>query len=225
VHMQDLLDGSAKLNNFSGLAACGGFSYGDVLGAGEGWAKTILFNDDLRSQLSEFFNRPDTFSLGVCNGCQMLSALKELIPGAEHWPRFLKNKSEQFEARLVMIKVNETPSVLFRDMAGSYLPIPVAHGEGRAVFDAGSQKQAQKQNLIIAQYLDNSGEVTEKYPFNPNGSPEGITALTSVDGRTTIIMPHPERVFLTKQYSWHPKDWGQYGPWFKIFRNAREFIG
>jgi phosphoribosylformylglycinamidine synthase len=225
VHMQDLLDGRANLKDFSGVVACGGFSYGDVLGAGEGWAKTILFNKMLRAQFSDFFNRPDAFSLGVCNGCQMLSALKELIPGTENWPRFLKNKSEQFEARLVMVKVNDTPSIFFKSMKDSYLPIPVAHGEGRAVFESGSKARAQKQNLIIAQYIDNSGEITGKYPFNPNGSPDGITALTSKDGRSTIIMPHPERVFLTKQYSWHPQDWGIYGPWFKIFQNAREFVG
>jgi phosphoribosylformylglycinamidine synthase len=220
VHLNDLIDGETSLDDFVGLAACGGFSYGDVLGAGEGWAKSILFNSKLRTQFKKFFDRSDTFSLGVCNGCQMLSALKELIPGTEHWPRFLKNTSEQFEARVVSVKVKDSPSIFFKDMEGSVVPIPVAHGEGRAEFD----DKAIDQELVSLQYVDNYGKITEQYPFNPNGSAKGITGLTSKDGRATIMMPHPERAFLTKQLSWHPKDWTAEGPWLKMFQNARKWI-
>jgi phosphoribosylformylglycinamidine synthase len=216
VHLNDLISGRCDLDNFVGLAACGGFSYGDVLGAGEGWAKSILFNKELRAKFSQFFERKDTFSLGVCNGCQMLAALKELIPGADNWPVFLKNTSEQFEARVVNVQINETPSIFFKDMAGSVLPVPTAHGEGRAAFTGKVNK-----DLVVAQYVDNYGKVTEQYPANPNGSPEGITALTTPDGRATIIMPHPERAWLTKQLSWHPADWDTESPWFRMFQNAR----
>jgi phosphoribosylformylglycinamidine synthase len=224
VHLNDIISGRYDLADFRGLIACGGFSYGDVLGAGEGWAKSILFNDDLRNKFKNFFERPDTFSLGVCNGCQMLSALKEIIPGAENWPVFLKNNSEQFEGRVVTVQINDSPSIFLKGMAGSRLPIAVAHGEGRAVFDSPSAEQAAKQaGLISAQYVDNYGKITEKYPFNPNGSPEGITGLTTPDGRATILMPHPERSFMSRQLSWHPEDWGVDSPWFRIFQNAREW--
>jgi phosphoribosylformylglycinamidine synthase len=225
VPLNDILSGRHQLDDFVGLVACGGFSYGDVLGAGEGWAKSILFNDNLRTIFSNFFTRSDTFSLGVCNGCQVLAALKELIPGAESWPTFLKNTSEQFEARVVLTKINESPSIFFKGMAGSQLPIPVAHGEGRAVFANSKEQQAALANkLITAQYVDNYGKTTETYPANPNGSPQGITALTTPDGRATIIMPHPERAFMSRQLSWHPSDWETESPWFRIFQNARTWV-
>lgn len=225
VHLNDIMEGNVNLDDFVGLVACGGFSYGDVLGAGEGWAKSILFNDDLRATFQAFFERPDTFSLGVCNGCQFLAALKEIIPGAETWPTFLKNASEQFEARVVSIQLNDSPSILFKGMAGSVLPVATAHGEGRASFaNESAQSAAQNAGLIAAQYVDNYGKVTEAYPANPNGSPDGITALTTPDGRATIIMPHPERSFMTRQLSWHPSDWGVDSPWFRIFQNAREWV-
>lgn len=225
VHLNDILNGRYNLDDFVGLAACGGFSYGDVLGAGEGWAKTILFHPELRETFSRFFSRPDTFSLGVCNGCQMLAALKELIPGAENWPAFLKNASEQFEARLVLTKVTESPSILFKNMAGSQIPIVTAHGEGRAAFETEAQEtRAKADNLIALQYIDNYGKTTEQYPANPNGSPDGITALTTPDGRATIIMPHPERVFMSRLLSWHPKEWDTDSPWFKLFQNARDWV-
>ncbi len=225
VHLNDIIDNRVDLDEFVGLAACGGFSYGDVLGAGEGWAKSILFHKELRSKFKQFFERPDTFSLGVCNGCQMLAALKDLIPGAETWPTFLKNTSEQFEARLVLAKINETPSIFFKGMTGSVLPVPTAHGEGRAAFASDKQlKKAKDNNLIIAQYVDNYGKVTENYPANPNGSPQGITALTTADGRATIIMPHPERAFMSRQLSWHPAEWGPDSPWLRLFQNARAWV-
>ncbi len=224
VHLQDIIDQKVSLDDFVGLAACGGFSYGDVLGAGEGWAKTILFHPTLRKAFENFFARSDTFSLGICNGCQMLAALKELIPGTGHWPRFLRNESQQFEARLVNVQINESPSLFFRGMAGARLPIPTAHGEGRAVFSDITAREVLGQNLVCMQYVNNRGGVTQKYPANPNGSPEGITALTSTDGRATIIMPHPERVFLTKQLSWHPADWEAQSPWFRMFQNARAWV-
>ena len=225
VHMSDLTDKKIRINDFGGLVSSGGFSYGDVLSAGGGWAKSILFSEYLKDEFTKFFDREDTFSLGVCNGCQMLSQLKEIIPGAGHWPKFLKNESEQFEARLVSVKVNDSPSIFFKGMQGSILPVPTAHGEGKAVFDDEAQMQKSiAENLIPLQYADNFGKPTAKYPHNPNGSVSGITALTSGDGRATIIMPHPERVFLTKQLSWHPKAWNGFSPWIKIFRNAREWI-
>ena len=225
VHLNDLLSGQTSLDNFVGLAACGGFSYGDVLGAGEGWAKSILFHPRLCDEFQQFFERQNTFTLGVCNGCQMLSALRELIPGAEHWPRFLKNNSEQFEARLVMARINKSPSILLHGMENSYLPVPVAHGEGKAVFESSlKMKEAINGNLVPMQYVDSDYRISEKYPSNPNGSPKGITALTTTDGRATIMMPHPERAFLTRQYSWHPSGWGTHAPWFKMFQNARDWV-
>lgn len=225
VHLQDITKNPSLLDEFVGAAACGGFAHGDVLGAGGGWAKTILFNPQLRSTFQRFFERPDTFSLGVCNGCQMFSALKDIIPGASHWPRFLTNTSERFEARLVMTEVAKSPSIFFRGMEGVQIPVPTAHGEGRAVFDETSDaEQVLKNQLAPLRFVDNYGKPTEQYPANPNGSPFGITALTSTDGRSTIIMPHPERVFLTKQLSWHPTEWSEESPWFKLFLNARDWV-
>jgi phosphoribosylformylglycinamidine synthase len=225
VHLNDIISGRYKLEHFRGLIACGGFSYGDVLGAGEGWAKSILFNKDLKDKFGQFFNRPDSFSLGVCNGCQVMSALKSIIPGANMWPAFLKNTSEQFEARVVLTKINQSPSIFFKSMTDAILPIPTAHGEGKAVFESSKQQlEAEDSNLVIAQYVDNYGQVTEDYPSNPNGSSHGIAALTSSDGRSTIIMPHPERSFLTQQLSWHPANWQKESPWMKIFQNARDWV-
>jgi phosphoribosylformylglycinamidine synthase len=226
VHMSDVLEGRVDLGSFRGLAACGGFSYGDVLGAGEGWAKSILFNTRAREAFAAFFARPDTFSLGVCNGCQMVSNLKELIPGAEKWPRFVTNRSERFEARLSLVRVEKTPSVLFRGMEGSVLPIAVAHGEGRAEFLEPTEiATLESSHLVAARFVDHRGERTATYPLNPNGSPNGITALTTSDGRVTIMMPHPERVFRAAQYSWKPSEWSEDGPWMRLFRNARVWVG
>ena len=226
VHMTDILSGKISLQDFQGLVACGGFSYGDVLGAGEGWAKSILFNAKARQEFEEFFRRENTFTLGVCNGCQMVSNLKDLIPGAEHWPRFVQNLSERFEARFSSLKIEETPSVLLKGMAGSVLPIAVAHGEGRAEFASREAAEAcLKTGLVSLRYVDGKHQYTERYPLNPNGSPFGITGLTSKDGRALIMMPHPERVFRTVQNSWHPADWGEYAPWMKLFLNARAFVG
>ena len=225
VHMSDLLSGRVSLAGFNSMVACGGFSYGDVLGAGEGWAKSILFNDRVRDQFAAFFNRQDTLALGVCNGCQMLSNLHELIPGSEGWPRFVRNQSEQFEARLVMAEVPASPSAFMEGMAGSRMPIAVAHGEGRVEFPAGtSADQLSDSELIALRYVDNRGEVTTRYPWNPNGSEAGITGVTTRDGRVTILMPHPERVFRTSQLSWHPADWGEDAPWIRMFRNARRWF-
>ncbi len=225
VHLSDLVNNRYTLDDFTGIVACGGFSYGDVLGAGEGWAKSILFNDQLCKQFSKFFTRPDTFSLGVCNGCQVLAALKELIPGADNWPTFLKNTSEQFEARVVLTKIVQSPSIFFQGMAGSQLPIPVAHGEGRVMFATKNDQQTAITNkLVVAQYVDNYGKITETYPANPNGSSAGITALTTPDGRATIIMPHPERAFMTRMLSWHPPEREDDSPWLRIFQNARAWV-
>ncbi|WP_461517526.1 phosphoribosylformylglycinamidine synthase [Porticoccus sp.] len=225
VHMSDLLSGRRKLEDFKGLVACGGFSYGDVLGAGEGWAKTVLFNTALREQFQQFFHRPETFTFGVCNGCQMLSNLKTLIPGAENWPRFVRNLSEQFEARFSLVKVQPSPSVLLADMAGSYMPIAIAHGEGRVEFAADTDVSAFDQSGAVAlRYLDNYLEIAEMYPANPNGSIYGITGLTSNDGRATIMMPHPERVFRAVTNSWCPDEWQEDGAWMRLFRNARVFV-
>lgn len=226
VHMSDILEGRLTLDEFKGLVACGGFSYGDVLGAGEGWAKSILFNDMARDQFQTFFERQDTFSLGVCNGCQMLSTLKELIPGTEHWPRFVTNKSERFEARFSLVEVQESPSVFFQGMAGSRMPIAVSHGEGHAEFaNDAAVKAALESGTVAVQYVDNFGKPTTQYPNNPNGSPEGITGITSTDGRATVMMPHPERVFRAVANSWHPDEWKEDSPWMRMFRNARKNIG
>ncbi|MCR8924201.1 phosphoribosylformylglycinamidine synthase [Dasania sp. GY-MA-18] len=226
VHMSDILSGRVTLDEFRGLAACGGFSYGDVLGAGEGWAKTILFNKRARDQFEAFFHREDTFSLGVCNGCQMMSNLKSLIPGADHWPRFVRNNSEQFEARVSLVEIQESPSILLKGMAGSYMPVAVAHGEGRAEFGSAKQQQALAATGHVGmRYIDNHLQVTERYPANPNGSPEGISAVTSADGRVTIMMPHPERVFRAVQNSWQPDEWDEDGAWMRLFRNARVWVG
>jgi len=226
VHMSDLLSGRISLESFQSLVACGGFSYGDVLGAGEGWAKSILFNDRVRDQFASFFNREDTLALGVCNGCQMLSNLHELIPGSEGWPRFVRNQSEQFEARLVMVEVAPSPSAFLDGMAGSRMPIAVAHGEGRVEFAAGNSADALVEDKLAAlRYVDNRGEVTSRYPYNPNGSEGGITGVTNRDGRVTIMMPHPERVFRAVQHSWRPDDWQEDGPWIRMFRNARRWLG
>jgi phosphoribosylformylglycinamidine synthase len=226
VHMTDLIAGRTTLERFKGLVACGGFSYGDVLGAGEGWAKSILFNAMLREQFAAFFARPDSFSLGVCNGCQMMSALKPLIPGTAHWPRFVRNRSEQFEGRVALVEVLPTPSVFFRGMEGSVLPIAVAHGEGRAEFvDAAAERECVESGCVSLRWVDNHGRSATTYPANPNGSPAAITGLTTPDGRATILMPHPERVFRTVQNSWHPEDWGEDGGWTRMFRNARVWVG
>ncbi len=225
VHMSDLLSGQVSLTAFRGLVACGGFSYGDVLGAGQGWARSILFHAQLRDRFSEFFAREDSFTLGVCNGCQMLSSLKELIPGAAHWPRFVRNESEQFEARFAQLEILPSPSIFFSGMAGSVLPIAVAHGEGLADFGVVSPADVLGRGLVAARFVDGYGRVAVEYPANPNGSPLGITALTSEDGRATIMMPHPERVFRTLTNSWHPDAWGEDGPWLRIFRNARVWAG
>ncbi len=225
VHMKDLLSGRFSLSDFSGLAVCGGFSYGDVLGAGQGWAKTILGNESLKESFSTFFKREDTFTLGVCNGCQMLSQLKCIIPGADHWPSFQRNISEQFEARLSLVKVAASPSIFLRGMADSVLPVIVSHGEGRAVFSEEACKdRLEEQELIGLRYVDPYGSTTERFPYNPNGSEEGITALTTVDGRVTIMMPHPERVFRAAQFSWCPESWGDYSPWNHFFANARLWV-
>ncbi|HPY41195.1 MAG TPA: phosphoribosylformylglycinamidine synthase subunit PurQ, partial [Thiolinea sp.] len=225
VHMTDIISGRVSLKNFKGLVACGGFSYGDVLGAGGGWAKTILLNSRARDEFAAFFARSDSFGLGVCNGCQMLSQLREMIPGAAHWPRFYRNASEQFEARLASVEVLESPSLFLQGMAGSILPIAVAHGEGRAVFDISNPEQVLAEGLVGLRYVNNYGQATEHYPENPNGSPIGITGLTTQDGRFTTMMPHPERVFRAVQHSWRPGEWLEDGPWLRMFRNARVWVG
>ncbi len=254
VHMTDILSGRVSLKDFRGLAACGGFSYGDVLGAGEGWAKSILFNDRARAEFAAFFAREDTFGLGVCNGCQMMSNLHSIIPGSDHWPRFVQNQSERYEARFVSVKIEKSPSVLFAGMEGSVIPIAVAHGEGFAEFkDAAAAQRCSESGLVVARFIDNKQALalaqssdmsvvaqrakseaqrakeepiyTEQYPLNPNGSPLGMTALTTTTGRVTILMPHPERVFRTAAMSWHPAEWGEDSPWMKLFYNARAWIG
>src|SRR5690606_4625403 len=222
VHMSDLVAGRIALDGFKGLAACGGFSYGDVLGAGRGWATSILERPELRAAFAAFFGREDTFSLGVCNGCQMMSQLKDIIPGARHWPKFLRNRSEQFEAGTSLLEVVESPSVLLRGMAGSRIPVAVAHGEGRAEFDSAVDQAAAR---VALRYVDGDGNVATTYPLNPSGPPDGITGLTSEDGRATILMPHPERVARTVNLSWHPADWGPDSPCMRMFRNARVWVG
>jgi phosphoribosylformylglycinamidine synthase len=223
VHMSDVISGRVTLTAFRGIAACGGFSFGDVLGAGEGWAKSILFNERACAEFARFFARHDTFALGVCNGCQMLSNLKAIIPGAEAWPHFVRNRSEQYEARLVMVEVAQSPSILFRGMAGSRVPIVVAHGEGFAEF-ADDNAALRVEQLVAMRFVDHRGAAASTYPYNPNGSPGGITGLTTADGRFTIMMPHPERVFRSVQFSWHPREWGEDSPWMRIFRNARAWV-
>jgi phosphoribosylformylglycinamidine synthase len=222
VHMSDIIAGRVTLADFKGFAACGGFSYGDVLGAGEGWAKSILFNPRAREEFAAFFGRTDTFALGVCNGCQMMSNLHELIPGASDWPRFQRNRSEQFEARLVTVEIVESPSLFFRDMAGSRLPVVVAHGEGRAEF---ASADVRSRAIVALRFVDNRGAPTDVYPLNPNGAEGAVTGVTTSDGRFTILMPHPERVFRSVQMSWHPAGWGEDSPWMRMFRNARVWVG
>ena len=225
VHMSDIIEGRHNLNDFQGLVACGGFSYGDVLGAGGGWAKTILHNNAVRDEFETFFNRSDSFGLGVCNGCQMMSHLKDLIPGAAHWPQFERNLSEQFEARFSLVEIQPSASILFEGMAGSRMPIAVAHGEGQVNFaSAALSQQVQTNGLVSMKYVDHLGNATERYPYNPNGSVDGITGLTTDDGRFNIMMPHPERLFRTVQHSWHPDEWGEDGPWLRLFRNARRWV-
>ncbi len=226
VHMTDLFERRHSLDDFRGVVVCGGFSYGDVLGAGEGWAKSILFHSRLRDEFSAYFARPDTFALGVCNGCQMMSALREIIPGTQHWPRFVRNRSEQFEGRLSLVEVVESPSLFFAGMAGSRMPIAVAHGEGRAEFgEANALDALVRERLLSLRFVDNDGKPAERYPANPNGSPRGLTGITTPDGRVTLLMPHPERVFRTAQNSWHPDEWGEDSPWMRIWRNARAWVG
>jgi phosphoribosylformylglycinamidine synthase len=226
VHMSDILSRRVRLARFHGLAACGGFSYGDVLGAGEGWAKSILFNQLARDEFAAFFERTATFTLGVCNGCQMLSALKELIPGTDGWPRFVRNRSEQYEARVTLLKVPRSNSVLLSGMHGSVLPIAVAHGEGYAEFGSHlTPGELLEDGRVTLQYVDTRDEPTELYPFNPNGSPVGVAGVCSADGRVTSVMPHPERVFRTVQNSWAPEAWSEDGGWMRLFQNARAFLG
>jgi phosphoribosylformylglycinamidine synthase len=226
VHMSDIIEGRTTLDGFAGLAACGGFSYGDVLGAGHGWAKSILFNARAREQFGDFLAHPERFALGVCNGCQMFAALKSLVPGAEHWPSFVRNRSQQFEARWSMVEILQSRSIFFAGMAGSTLPIAVAHGEGRAEFstnnDAASLRNA---GQIALRFIDNSGAVAQRYPQNPNGSPEGLTSVCNTDGRVTILMPHPERTIAGTTGSWWPQQWNGKTPWFQMFVNARKFVG
>jgi phosphoribosylformylglycinamidine synthase len=226
--MTDLLAGRVDLNEYHGLVAVGGFSYGDVLGAGEGWAKTIQFNTMLADMFSAYFGRKETFALGVCNGCQMLAALASMIPGAEHWPRFTRNQSEKFEARFAMVEVLDSPSIFLQGMAGSQVPIAVSHGEGYANF---TQQGDAAKVLGALRYVDNRGQATETYPYNPNGSAGGLTGVTTADGRFTALMPHAERVFRNVQMSWAPKSWGEqdsggeFSPWMRMFRNARVWVG
>jgi phosphoribosylformylglycinamidine synthase len=238
--MTDIISERVSLAGFVGLAACGGFSYGDVLGAGQGWAKSVLLHPNTRREFQTFFNRPDTFTLGVCNGCQFLSKLKELIPGAELWPSFERNASEQYEARVCMVEVTDTkgpntpPSVFLHGMNGSRLPIVTAHGEGRAHFPSGassitSPQTLYNENLVSLRYVDNYGKQTETYPYNPNGSPLGITGVRSQDGRVLALMPHPERTILREVGSYIPKEkieeWGELGPWSRMFKSARRWVG
>jgi phosphoribosylformylglycinamidine synthase len=222
VHMSDLIAGRARLEDFSGFVACGGFSYGDVLGAGRGWATSILERTELRDAFEAFFARNDSFALGICNGCQMLSQLKPIIPGAQHWPQFLRNRSEQYEARLSLLEVVESPSLFLRDMAGSRLPVAVAHGEGRAQFDTADAASSAQ---IALRYVDDTSAAAGAFPANPNGSQHAVAGLSSEDGRVTILMPHPERTLRVANYSWAPAEWAGDSPWLRMFRNARAFVG
>jgi phosphoribosylformylglycinamidine synthase len=225
VHMSDLQTGRARLDQFLGFVACGGFSYGDTLGAGEGWARSVLFNPRLAEQFAAFFNRTDSIALGVCNGCQMMASLATIIPGAGAWPKFTRNQSEQYEGRLVTVQVEASPSIFYAGMEGSRIPIVVAHGEGYADF---SQQGDISKVAVGLRFVDNRGQVTQAYPLNPNGSPQGIASVTTHDGRFTALMPHPERVFRAVQMSWHPKEWEAAGdgssPWMRMFRNARKWM-
>ena len=225
VHMSDVLSGDVDLADFRGLAACGGFSYGDVLGAGEGWAKTVLFSPRARDQFAAFFGRPDTFAVGMCNGCQMMSNLREIIPGATHWPRFVRNLSEQYEARVALVRVESGSSVVLTGMEGSLIPIVVAHGEGRAEFGPGDLGALEARQGVALRFADGRGQAAGRFPANPNGSEGAVAAVSSADGRVTIMMPHAERVFRTVQNSWHPSGWGEDGPWMRLFRNARVWLG
>jgi phosphoribosylformylglycinamidine synthase len=222
VHMSDLQAGRVRLQDFAGVVACGGFSYGDTLGAGIGWARSILFNPVLSDQFQAFFGRPDTFGLGVCNGCQMFAELANIIPGAQAWPRFTTNQSERFEARLSMVEVLDSPSLFLQGMAGARLPIAVAHGEGYANF---SRRGSASEVVRSMRFVDNHGQATEAYPFNPNGSPGGLTGVTTADGRFTAMMPHPERVFRHAQMSWTPGEMGSHSPWMQLWHNARRWLG
>ena len=222
VHMSDLQAGAVGLDQFKGFVACGGFSYGDTLGAGEGWARSIMFNPVLADQFKTFFGRPDSFALGVCNGCQMMAALSPIIPGAVAWPKFTRNKSEQFEARLAMVEVLPSPSLFFNGMEGSRLPIAAAHGEGFADF---SQRGDVASVARAMRFVDHHGAPTEVYPLNPNGSSEGLTSVTTADGRFTVLMPHPERVFRNIQMSWTSGDKNELSPWMRMFQNARRWVG
>jgi phosphoribosylformylglycinamidine synthase len=225
VHMSDVLEGRVRLADFAGLAACGGFSYGDVLGAGQGWAKTILFSARGRDEFQSFLARGDRFALGVCNGCQMFAALKEIVPGADHWPIFVRNRSEQFEARFGMVEIVQSKSLFFAGMAGSRLPIAIAHGEGRAQFSGEHDLPALRDGGQVAmRFLDNHGRVVERYPQNANGSPGGITAICNADGRVTILMPHPERTIAGTVGSWWPQKWERHTPWMQMFHNARKWV-
>ena len=224
VHMSDIIAGRVDLADFNGMAACGGFSYGDVLGAGGGWAKSIRYNARARDAFQQFFERPDSFGLGVCNGCQMMAQLRDMIPGAAHWPDFVRNESEQFEGRLSLVEVLPSPSLFLHDMQGSVMPVVVSHGEGRAVFSTNTAEAVEQAGLVALRFVDHHGRSTTHYPENPNGSPRGITGLSSTDGRFTVMMPHPERIFRTAQHSWHPEDWGEDGPWLRMFRNARVYV-
>jgi len=225
VHMSDIIQGQKSLTDFSALVACGGFSYGDVLGAGEGWAKSILFNSKTRDAFAAFFSRPDTIALGICNGCQMMSNLKEIIPGSALWPHFVKNRSEQFEARFVSVEILKSNSLFFSGMDGAILPIAVAHGEGYTEYQSQTQmNDVLNHQLATLRYVDNYHKGTSAYPMNPNGSPEGITGFTSENGRFSIMMPHPERVYRVVQNSWHPKAWDELTPWYKMFANAYQFF-
>jgi phosphoribosylformylglycinamidine synthase len=223
VHMSDIIAGRVSLRDYKGFAACGGFSYGDVLGAGEGWANSILYNAHARDEFEAFFSQSDTFALGVCNGCQMMSSLREIIPGTAHWPKFVRNKSEQFEARFVMVEVPQSPSLFFDGMGGSRIPIAVAHGEGYAEF-ADEGEGSMISSLVALRFVDNQGEPTEVYPLNPSGSPQGIAGMTTTDGRFSVLMPHPERGVRAIQNSWHP-GWNEDAPWMRMFRNARKWMG
>jgi len=223
VHMSDLISGRYELQRFQGIVACGGFSYGDVLGAGRGWAKSILFAAALRARFEEFLARDDRFALGVCNGCQMLSSLREIIPGTSAWPDFVRNRSEQFEARLSLVEVAKSKSLFFMGMEGSRIPVASAHGEGRVNFSqVGGSENAQGQ--VALRYVDGLGQATEHFPENPNGSQDGITGLCNEDGRVTILMPHPERTLRAVNFSWAPQAWEGYSPWRRMFLNARKWV-